>query len=73
MEERLAAAPVDHLRGVQAYHALTYGWLLSGLARAVTGKGMRELIRQEVARPLDTDGLHLGRPRKVHRRRPPKS
>lgn len=39
MEERLAAAPVDHLRGVQAYHALTYGWLLSGLARAVTGKG----------------------------------
>jgi CubicO group peptidase (beta-lactamase class C family) len=62
MEQRLAAAPVDHLRGVQAYHALTYGWLLSGLARAVTGKGMRELVRQEVARPLDTDGLHLGRP-----------
>uniref|UniRef100_UPI002612FADE serine hydrolase domain-containing protein n=1 Tax=Mycobacterium sp. TaxID=1785 RepID=UPI002612FADE len=62
MEQRLAAAPVDHLRGVQAYHALTYGWLLSGLARAVTGKGMRALIRQEVARPLNTDGLHLGRP-----------
>src|SRR5580693_905032 len=33
MEERLAAAPVDHLRGAPAYHALTYGWLLSGLAR----------------------------------------
>ena len=62
MEQRLAAAPVDHLRGVQAYHALTYGWLLSGLARAVTGKGMRELIRQEIARPLNTDGVHLGRP-----------
>ncbi|MDT5350091.1 MAG: hypothetical protein QOH91_3378 [Mycobacterium sp.] len=62
MEERLAAAAPDHLRGVQAYHALTYGWLLSGLARAVTGKGMRELIRQEVARPLNTDGIHLGRP-----------
>jgi CubicO group peptidase (beta-lactamase class C family) len=62
MEQRLAAARVDHLRGVQAYHALTYGWLLSGLARAVTGKGMRELVRQEVARPLNTDGLHLGRP-----------
>ena len=62
MEERLAAAPVDRLRGVQAYRALTYGWLLSGLARAVTGKGMRELIRQEIARPLNTDGLHLGRP-----------
>ena len=62
MEERLAAAPVDHLRGVPAYHALTYGWLLSGLARSVTGLGMRELIRNEVARPLNTDGLHLGRP-----------
>jgi CubicO group peptidase (beta-lactamase class C family) len=62
MEERLAAAPVDHLRGAPAYHALTYGWLLSGLARAVTGMGMRELIRAELAAPLNTDGLHLGRP-----------
>ncbi|OBI81962.1 serine hydrolase domain-containing protein [Mycobacterium sp. E740] len=62
MEAKLAAAPVDHLRGWPAYHALTYGWLLSGLARSVTGLGMRELIREEVARPLDTDGLHLGRP-----------
>jgi CubicO group peptidase (beta-lactamase class C family) len=62
MEERLAAAPVDHLRGAPAYHALTYGWLLSGLARAVTGAGMRELVRTELAQPLNTDGLHLGRP-----------
>ena len=62
MEERLAAASVDHSRGWPAYHALTYGWILSGLTRAVTGQGMRELIREEVARPLDTDGLHLGRP-----------
>ncbi|MFZ0831635.1 MAG: serine hydrolase domain-containing protein [Mycobacterium sp.] len=62
MEERLAAAPVDHQRGAPAYHALTYGWLLSGLARSVTGKGMGELIRTELARPLNTDGLHLGRP-----------
>lgn len=62
MEERLAAAPVGRLRGWPAYHALTYGWLLSGLARAVTGSGMRDLIRAEVAVPLGTDGLHLGRP-----------
>ena len=62
MEERLAAAPSDRQRGWPAYHALTYGWILSGLARAVTGKGMRELIRVEVAQPLNTDGLHLGRP-----------
>jgi CubicO group peptidase (beta-lactamase class C family) len=62
MEQRLAPAPADHLKGAPAYHALTYGWLVSGLARSVTGKGMRELIRTEVARPLNTDGLHLGRP-----------
>ena len=62
MEAKMAEAHVDHLHGLPAYHALTFGWLLSGLARSVTGKGMRELIREEVARPLNTDGLHLGRP-----------
>jgi CubicO group peptidase (beta-lactamase class C family) len=62
MEERLAAAPPGRLLGKPAYHALTFGWLMSGLARAVTGKGMRELIREELAEPLGTDGLHLGRP-----------
>ncbi len=62
MEDRLAAAAPGRLLGKPAYHALTYGWLLSGLARAVTGKGMRALIREELAEPLDTDGLHLGRP-----------
>lgn len=63
MEERIAAAPPNRaLYGKPAYHALTYGWLMSGLARAVTGKGMRDLIREELAEPLNTDGLHLGRP-----------
>jgi CubicO group peptidase (beta-lactamase class C family) len=62
MEERIAAAPVGRHFGKSAYHALTYGWLLSGLARSVTGSGMRDLMRSEVARPLNTDGVHLGRP-----------
>ena len=63
MEQRLAAAPASRLlQGKPAYHALTYGWLMSGLARAVTGLGMRELIRTELAQPLNADGLHLGRP-----------
>jgi CubicO group peptidase (beta-lactamase class C family) len=62
MEQRLAAAKPDHLLGRGAYHALTYGWLVSGVCRAVTGMGMRDLVRQEVARPLNTDGIHLGRP-----------
>ncbi|MCV7258292.1 serine hydrolase domain-containing protein [Mycobacterium shimoidei] len=62
MEQRIAAASPGVLLGKPAYHALTYGWLMSGLARAVTGKGMRVLFREELAEPLGTDGLHLGRP-----------
>lgn len=62
MEARMAAAAPGREFGKPAYHALTYGWLVSGLARAVTGTGMRELFRAELAAPLNTDGLHLGRP-----------
>ncbi len=62
MEERMASAPMGLLRGRPAYHALTYGWLMAGLARAVTGRGMRELFRTELAAPLNTDGFYLGRP-----------
>ncbi|MFF3570364.1 serine hydrolase domain-containing protein [Nocardia jiangxiensis] len=62
MEQRLAAASPDRLLGVPAYHALTFGWLLAGLARAITGRSMAELFRIEVAEPLGIDGIHLGRP-----------
>ena len=62
MEERLAAAAPGRLLGKSAYHALTFGWLMSGLARAVTGKDMRVLFREELAEPLNSDGFHLGRP-----------
>lgn len=63
VEERLAAAsPHPRLLGHPAYHAFTFGWLMSGLARAVTGKDMRTLFREELAEPLGIDGVHLGRP-----------
>jgi CubicO group peptidase (beta-lactamase class C family) len=62
MEERLAAATPGRLPGYPAYHALTYGWLIAGIARAVTGKGMGELYRTELAEPLGISGLHLGAP-----------
>ncbi|MGW4356277.1 serine hydrolase domain-containing protein [Nocardia sp. NPDC004582] len=62
MEDHLAAAKPDHLLGVPTYHALTFGWLLAGLARAVTGRGMAELFRTEVAEPLGAEGIHLGLP-----------
>ncbi|MET8427590.1 serine hydrolase domain-containing protein [Nocardia sp. NPDC004860] len=62
MEERIAAAAPDRWRGIPAYHAISFGWLAAGIARAVTGKGMSELYRTELAEPLGTDGLHLGTP-----------
>ena len=62
LEERLAARPADPWPGHPGYHAITYGWLLAGLARRVTGLGMADLVRAELAEPLDTDGLGIGMP-----------
>jgi CubicO group peptidase (beta-lactamase class C family) len=62
LEERLALRVPDGGRGTPAYHALTYGWLVAGLARQITGRGMAELVRAEVAEPLGVEGLHIGMP-----------
>ncbi|WP_327596939.1 serine hydrolase domain-containing protein [Streptomyces chartreusis] len=43
------------------YHALTYGWMLDGIVRRVTGKGTGEWIADEIAGPLDAE-LWLGLP-----------
>ncbi|QKT08526.1 beta-lactamase family protein [Gordonia sp. X0973] len=63
MQARLAAASPDRHFGAPAYHALTFGWLMAGLAGAVTGKSMRELWAQELAEPLGVGELSLGAPR----------
>ncbi|WP_067574274.1 serine hydrolase domain-containing protein [Nocardia acidivorans] len=62
MEHRMAAATPDWTRGLPIYHAVTFGWLLGGLCRAVTGQTMAELYRTELAEPLGITGLSLGRP-----------
>jgi len=64
MEERLAAAPTAFAPGPPAYHAFTFGWLAAGLARRVTGQGMRHLVQTELAEPLGTTGLEIGYPAK---------
>ena len=61
MESRIAAAR-PRMHGVPTYHGLTYGWVLGGLARAVTGSSLPDLFRSELAEPLGIDGLHLGAP-----------
>jgi CubicO group peptidase (beta-lactamase class C family) len=62
MEEKLAARTVRAPTERSAYHAITYGWLVAGLARRVTGKGLAELARTEITEPLGIDGLHIGAP-----------
>ena len=61
MEERLAARTVTAPTERSAYHAITYGWLVAGLARRVTGgRGLAELVQREIAEPLGVEGLHIG-------------
>jgi len=61
MEERLAARAVRAPTERSAYHAITYGWLVAGLVRRVTGgRGLADVVRTELAEPLGTEGLHIG-------------
>jgi CubicO group peptidase (beta-lactamase class C family) len=62
VEDRLAARAVHAPTRRSAYHAITYGWLVSGLVRRVTGRGLKELVLSELAQPLGTDGLNIGAP-----------
>lgn len=55
-----SAAPDPRLLGRPAYHGLTYGWLVGGLIQHVTGKHIPELIREELAEPLELDGAYIG-------------
>ena len=62
MEEKLAARAVRAPTERSAYHAITYGWLLAGIARRVTGRGLAELARAEITEPLGIEGMHIGVP-----------
>src|SRR3954471_15959241 len=62
LEEKLAARTVHAPTTRSAYHAITYGWLVAGLARRITGTGIADLARTEVTDPLSITGLHIGVP-----------
>src|SRR3954463_9630725 len=72
MEERLAARAVQAPTERSAYHAITYGWLIAGLARRVTGgrrpaAGGARRPRRGGARPRRGRGAARHR-RAAHRR-----
>jgi CubicO group peptidase (beta-lactamase class C family) len=56
------SAPM-HLPGARTgYHGLTYGFLVGEILHRVTGRPFPELVQEELARPLQADGLYVGAP-----------
>lgn len=55
-------APSGPQRGGSGYHAFTFGWLVAGLVKEVTGYGLREAVEVELAKPLELDGFWIGAP-----------
>jgi CubicO group peptidase (beta-lactamase class C family) len=63
LTELLAAQePRKPRSGGTGYHALTFGWLVAGLVHQVTGLGLRDAVRKELAEPLGLDGFWIGAP-----------
>ncbi|MEM7413342.1 MAG: serine hydrolase domain-containing protein [Myxococcota bacterium] len=64
MIERISAAQPRHAPGeAHGYHALSYGWLAGEVVRRVAGmKPFAELLANELAGPLELDGLYCGVP-----------
>jgi CubicO group peptidase (beta-lactamase class C family) len=61
--EALAEAEPAHEPGRwNAYHGLTFGWLVGELVQRVSGTPFVDFVRKELAEPLGTDGLHVGVP-----------
>ncbi|MEZ5167695.1 MAG: serine hydrolase domain-containing protein [Acidimicrobiales bacterium] len=61
---RPGPAAAAHEPGTRTgYHALTYGWLVGELVQRVSGRSLADVVREEIAAPLDLDGLYLGCPR----------
>ena len=49
------------------YHAINWGYLPGELTKRITGRTLGEILRQEIARPLDAD-CHIGLAADEHRR-----
>ncbi|MGI9603122.1 MAG: serine hydrolase domain-containing protein, partial [Acidimicrobiales bacterium] len=63
MVDALAREKPAYEPGTQAgYHALTYGWLVGEIVRRVTDRQLSDVVVDEIAGPLDLDGLYLGCP-----------
>ena len=51
------------------YHGFTIGWIAEGIARAIDGRGLGEIVRDEIAEPLSLcRELFLATPEDEHHR-----
>lgn len=63
MCDRIAALPPLWPPGqTLCYHALTYGWILGGLAERVDGRPFARIVAEEIAQPLALNELFFGVP-----------
>ena len=56
------------LRGVPAYHGLTYGWLVGTVVERATGLPFGEVVQREIVEPLGLDGMYVSTPSSQHHR-----
>lgn len=65
---RLAdTAPLFPPGSTHGYHALTFGWLAGEVLRRVTGRGVGEFVRTEIAEPLGVE-MWIGLPDELQSR-----
>lgn len=63
MLAKVEAARPGHDPGeANAYHGLTYGWLVGGLVEKITGRRFADVLEAELARPLGLTGCYVGQP-----------
>lgn len=63
MTEALArSAPRLTQGSASAYHGITFGWLVGEIVQRVSGRPFAQFVQEEIAAPLDLDGLYVGAP-----------
>ena len=63
MCDRIAAlTPLWPAGTTPCYHALTYGWILGGVAERADGRPFARIVAEEIAQPLNLNGLYFGVP-----------
>ncbi len=63
MVEAIEKTPPIHEPGKRTgYHGLTYGYIVGEILQRVSGKSFPQLVAEELADPLELDGLFIGAP-----------